>query len=118
MTGRQKRWNRSNDLIAAGRTLLSRLPIQLSSGSKDFERFELLNLEPLSVSTSACLPCLVPKRVEDGGNRAYCGWSALGFVILDLADIKKPSQISHRISRMNRNAAAGLGRTGVRSSET
>jgi len=38
-----------------------------------------LNLEPLSVSTSACLPCFVPKRVEDGGNRAYCGWSALGF---------------------------------------
>ena len=34
------------------------------------------------------------ERVEDGGNRAYCGWSALGFVILDLTDIKKPSQVA------------------------
>jgi hypothetical protein len=72
MTGRQKRWNRLNDLIAAGRTLLSRLSIQSSSGSKVLERFGLLNLEPLNASTSGCLPCFVPKRVEDGGNRAYC----------------------------------------------
>jgi hypothetical protein len=58
-----------------------------------------LNLEPLNASTSGCLPCFVPKRVEDGGNRAYCGSSALGFVILDLTDIKKPAQVS-RLSIM------------------
>ncbi len=39
-------------------------------------------------------PCFVPKRVEDGGNRGYCAWGALGFVILDLTDIKKPRQVS------------------------
>lgn len=39
-------------------------------------------------------PCIVPKRVEDGGNRAYCAWSSLGMRILDLSDIRQPKLIS------------------------
>ncbi len=38
-------------------------------------------------------PCFVPKRVEDGGDRAYCSWGQLGFILLDLTDISKPKQI-------------------------
>jgi len=38
-------------------------------------------------------PCFVPKRVEDGGDRAYCSWSQHGFIILDLSDIKNPKQV-------------------------
>jgi len=39
-------------------------------------------------------PCFLPKKVEDGGKRGYCGWGALGMVILDFSDIKKPQQVS------------------------
>ena len=39
-------------------------------------------------------PCFVPQRVEDGGNRGYCAWGALGFRILDFADIRQPKEVS------------------------
>ncbi len=39
-------------------------------------------------------PCYVPKRVEDGGNRAYCAWGALGMRILDVSDVTHPKEIS------------------------
>ena len=39
-------------------------------------------------------PCTVPKRVEEGGNRGYCAWGALGMRILDLSDIRQPKQVS------------------------
>lgn len=39
-------------------------------------------------------PCIAPKRVEDGGNRAYCAWSALGMRVLDLSDIRQPKLVS------------------------
>lgn len=39
-------------------------------------------------------PCFVPKRVEDGGNRAYCSFGPLGMRILDVSDIRQPKEIS------------------------
>lgn len=39
-------------------------------------------------------PCYVPKRVEDGGNRAYCAYGALGMRVLDFTDIKHPKEVS------------------------
>ena len=39
-------------------------------------------------------PCMAPKRVEDGGNRAYCAYSAFGLRILDLTDIRQPKEVS------------------------
>ena len=39
-------------------------------------------------------PCYVPKRVEDGGNRGYCAWGALGMRILDFSDIRQPKEVS------------------------
>jgi len=39
-------------------------------------------------------PCIPPKRVEDGGNRAYCAWSSLGMRILDFSDIGRPQLVS------------------------
>ena len=38
-------------------------------------------------------PCIVPKRVEDGGTRGYCSWGAHGFITLDFSDIMKPKQV-------------------------
>lgn len=38
-------------------------------------------------------PCLPPKRVEDGGTRAYCAYSALGMRILDVSDIQQPKEV-------------------------
>ena len=38
-------------------------------------------------------PCFVPQRVEDGGNRGYCAFSALGMRILDLSDIRQPKEV-------------------------
>ena len=39
-------------------------------------------------------PCYVPKKIEEGGNRAYCAWGALGGIILDLTDIRNPKEVS------------------------
>ena len=39
-------------------------------------------------------PCIVPKRVEDGGTRGYCAWGALGMRVLDFSDIKRPKEVS------------------------
>jgi hypothetical protein len=39
-------------------------------------------------------PCIVPKRVEDGGNRGYCSFSALGMRVLDFTDIRQPKLVS------------------------
>ena len=39
-------------------------------------------------------PCYVPQRVEDGGNRGYCAWGALGMRILDLSNIQRPKEVS------------------------
>ena len=39
-------------------------------------------------------PCYVPKRVEDGGNRAYCAYGALGAIVLDLSDIRNPKEVT------------------------
>ena len=39
-------------------------------------------------------PCIVPRRVEDGGNRGYCAFSALGMRLLDLTDVTQPQLIS------------------------
>ena len=38
-------------------------------------------------------PCIAPKRVEDGGDRMYCAYSALGMRILDVSDIQRPTEV-------------------------
>ena len=43
--------------------------------------------------TMSHLPLYVPKRIEDGGRYGYGTWSAFGFIIHDLTDIKNPKAI-------------------------
>lgn len=48
--------------------------------------------------TSNRTPCIVPKRVEEGGRLGYGGWGHFGFYVHDLSDITKPKvlgKVSH-----------------------
>ena len=53
-------------------------------------KFEAFDRMPYTMSH---LPLYVPKRVEDGGRYGYGTWSAFGFIVHDLSDIKNPKAV-------------------------
>jgi hypothetical protein len=67
-------------------------PLSMEEATQVFKGLKYPGYDRFPYSMSH-LPLYVPKRVEDGGTLGYGTWSAFGFLIHDLSDIKNPKMI-------------------------
>ena len=67
-------------------------PLTMEEATHVFQELKYPALDRMPYTMSH-LPLYAPKRIEDGGRYGYGTWSAFGFIIHDLSDIKNPKAI-------------------------
>jgi hypothetical protein len=67
-------------------------PLTMEEATSVFKELKFAAFDRMPYTMSH-LPFYVPKRAEDGGTIAYGSWSAFGFIIHDISDIKNPKPI-------------------------
>src|SRR5450759_575298 len=79
-------------LEGRGAEMIPDHPLSIDEATAVFQKLKFPALDRMPYTMSH-LPLYVPRRIEDGGTQGYGTWSAFGFMVHDLSDIKKPRVI-------------------------
>ena len=79
-------------LEGRGAEMIPDHPLSIDEATAVFQKLKFPALDRMPYTMSH-LPLYVPRRIEDGGTQGYGTWSAFGFMVHDLSDIRKPRVI-------------------------